>query len=213
MKIKDFLFNPVQVNCFVLWDDTKECIIIDPACYYDNEFKVLEKFITENSLIPKLAVATHFHFDHVMGAAKVCSHYNIPLAGHSRYVFMWEIGMFEQSMTFGFRMQEPPEPKILLEHGSIVNFGSTSLSVIHCPGHSPCGIALYNKESNSLFPGDILFNSSIGRTDLPGGDHEQLISGIKKNLLTLPDDTVVYPGHNESTTIESEKKGNPFFTF
>lgn len=212
MKINQFTFNPLQVNCFVLWDETKECIIVDPSCFYEQEYEALDRFISAQGLVPKIAVATHFHFDHVMGAAEVCRKYSIPLAGHSRYGFMWEIGMFEQSKTFGFSMQEPPEPTVLLEQDSSVSFGNQRLTVLHCPGHSPCGIALYHQESASLFCGDILFHSSIGRTDLPGGDYEQLIHSIRSRIFVLPDDVIIYPGHMENTRVEREKRSNPFFS-
>jgi hydroxyacylglutathione hydrolase len=211
MKIKLFVFNPVQVNTYVAYDDTKECVIIDPGCCNDQESGILKKFISENSLVPKMAVATHFHFDHLMGAADVCSHYNIPLAGHKKYIFWWEIGMLEQAQSFGFSMKEPPEPTILLEQGSTLQFGNTTFKAIDCPGHSPCSIALYHQESFTLFSGDVLFNMSIGRTDLPGGDFDQIIDSIKKRFFTLPEEVTVYPGHGESTTVGAEKRGNPFF--
>lgn len=211
MNIQPFAFNPLGVNCFVLWDETQECVIIDPSCYYDKEMEILSAFIKEKSLTPKMSIATHFHFDHVMGAAMVCRQFNIPLAGHKNYGFMWEIGMFEQSMTFGFTMDEPPVPTILLEQGSTVSFGNETLETLHCPGHSPCGIALYQKENAALFCGDILFHMSIGRTDLPGGDHEQLLQSIRNRIFTLPGNVTVFTGHGEPTTVEREKNHNPFF--
>lgn len=211
MKIKLFVFNPIQVNTFIVSDETKECVIIDPGCSTDEEFNALKKFITENSLVPKAAVATHFHFDHIMGTAKVCSHYNIPLAGHKQYVFLWKTGLCNHALSFGFSMKQPPEPLILLDQGNLFKFGNTEFKTLYCPGHSPCSIALYHQESLSLFCGDVLFNMSIGRTDLPGGDYNQLINSIRKRIFTLPDDVTVYPGHGESTTVGAEKEGNPFF--
>ena len=211
MKIKTFTFNPIQVNTFVVYDESNECIIIDPACYFEDEFKILDSFIKENSLIPKYAVASHFHFDHLMGAAEVWSKYNIPLAGHKNYSLLWEIGMTEQARSFGFDMKQPPLPSVLFEHGSVLSIANTTFNIIHLPGHSPCGIALYNKDASALFCGDVLFEMSIGRTDLPGGNYDQLIESIKKQLFTLPPYTIVYPGHGDSTTIMREMKGNPFF--
>lgn len=211
MNINLFVFNPIQVNTYVVYDETKECVIIDPGCCNEEEFNALNKFITENSLIPKAAIATHFHFDHMLGAADVCGHYKVPLAGHKKYTFWWEIGMSEQSQSFGFRMKEPPKPTIILEQGGTLQFGNTTFRAIDCPGHSPCSIALYHQESLSLFCGDVLFNMSIGRTDLPGGDYNQLINSIRKRIFTLPEDVTVYPGHGESTTVGAEKEGNPFF--
>jgi len=146
-----------------------------------------------------------------MGAAKVCSSYNIPLAGHKDYELLFKrFDISTQAMSFGFDVENPPLPSILLDEDYELELGNDKLKIIHIPGHSPCGIAIYSELNNFLIPGDILFHGSIGRTDLPGGNHNQLIEGIKAKLLVLNEETVVYPGHGPETTIKYEKWSNPF---
>ncbi len=210
LQIKTFAFNPLFVNCYVI-HDSKEALIVDPSCYFENEQKQLEQFIEENNLDVKHLVVTHFHFDHLMGAAFVSSRWQVPLSAHKDYVYL--AGNFDistQSLYFGFQVKNPPKPKILLEDGDIITIGKNELKVIHVPGHSLCGICLYNEQSKLLITGDTLFEGGIGRTDLTGGDLQQLLENIRRKLLILPDDTVVFPGHGSSTTIQQEKLYNTF---
>jgi len=211
IKIKEFTFNPIQVNCYIIYNEQYECIIIDPSCYFEDECTLLQNYITNNNLCPKLSIATHFHFDHLMGASFVFKQYGIKLYGHKDYKLLFEkFDIKNQIQLFDFKMEMPNEPIVELEHGNNIKFGSETLEIIHVPGHSPCGIAVYCKNQNFLFSGDILFEDSIGRTDFYRGDYNLLISGIKEKLLILPDNTIVFPGHGNKTTIGKEKKYNPF---
>lgn len=211
IKIKEFTFNPIQVNCYVVYNENNDCIIIDPSCYFENEYNELEQFIVHNNLKPKELIATHFHFDHLMGVAKISKKYNIPLSGHQDYGILFEkLDLKTQIQYFDFDMEIPNPPAKLLKDGDVIKMGVDELKVIHVPGHSPCGIALYCKLQNILFSGDILFEGSIGRTDLYSGDYNLLVSGIQKKILVLPENTMVYPGHGASTTIGNEIRNNPF---
>jgi glyoxylase-like metal-dependent hydrolase (beta-lactamase superfamily II) len=209
MKIKIFPFNPLQENTFVLYDETGECAIVDPGCLTDDEFNVLNSFITDNHLKPVKLINTHCHFDHIFGVNKCREKYGLHWEAHPDDAFLVESAPSQGAM-FGMNIPpiEPPE-KFLNEAGS-VKFGNTSLQLFHVPGHSPGSLCFYNAESSMLIAGDVLFRGSIGRTDLPKGDYDTLIEGIKQKLLVLPGNVVVYPGHGPTTTIAEEKTGNPF---
>lgn len=211
IKIKEFIFNPVQVNTYVLYSENKECLIIDPGCYFESEFITFYKFIEENELKPIGIIATHFHFDHLMGCAPIAKKYGIKLSGNAGYKLLFEhmdIGL--QAELFGFEMEMPPLPETELKEGDILFLDKYELKVLHIPGHSPCGIALYCEEQKFVIVGDILFNGSIGRTDLYMGNSDTLLNGIKQKLLVLDNETKVYTGHGEETTIGKEKQSNPF---
>jgi hydroxyacylglutathione hydrolase len=211
IQIKSFVFNPIQVNTFVLYAENNECIIIDPGCYYKSEFEKLYAFIDESKLHPIAMIATHFHFDHVMGCAEIAKKYNIGLYGHKDYKLLFrQLDIKKQSMMFDFNFELPPFPEKALNDNDEIFLGTDIINVIHVPGHSPCGIALYIKESNMLLSGDILFDGSIGRSDLYMGDMDLLVSGIRSKILSLPDNTVVYCGHGFDTTIGKERISNPF---
>lgn len=209
-KIKIFVFNPFQENTFILYDDTKECIVIDAGCNEEYEFQQIDQFIQENNLQLKSVVNTHCHIDHIMGNAYLTKKYNVDSVAHKEDMPLIERSK-DMAMAFGFEVEEPPVPNILVDEGDEIKFGNTVLQVRHVPGHSPGSIALYNENENYVIVGDVLFAGSIGRTDLPGGDYDTLISSIQNKLFTLKDDVVVYPGHGEKTTIEQEKNTNPFF--
>jgi len=211
IQVKAFTFNPIQVNCYVISAENNECLIIDPSCYFGSEYKELFQFIKNRSLKPVGMIATHFHFDHVMGAVKVGKEYGIQLAGHEDYKLLFEnFDLPTQIQFFDFEMEIPNPPEKLLKDGDIIHIGNEVLKVLHIPGHSPCGIALLCEQQNIVFSGDILFEGSIGRTDLYMGDSALLISGIQKKLLVLNENTVVYSGHGAFTTIGDEKRNNPF---
>lgn len=209
MKIKIFEFNPVSVNTYVLYDDTKECVIIDPGCYSQDEKKVLLDFILDNDLVVKHLLNTHLHFDHVFGDPFIADRFNVVIEANKGDEFLLE-QMPLQLQMFGFDSSNTTIPKIgkYLNENDIIQFGHQSLLVLHIPGHSPGSIVFYNEKENSIFVGDVLFRGSIGRTDLVGGNHELLIKGIKEKLLKLPSDTVVYSGHGPLTTIGQEKRTN-----
>ncbi len=210
-KLKTFVFNPLMVNCYVVWSENGDAAIIDPSCYSEDEQNKLVQFIESNHLQVKHIIITHYHFDHVMGAHFVTNKFSVPLSIHKDYVYL--AGNFDipvQIQFFGFDMKNPPKPKILLEEGDEIQIGRDVLKVIHVPGHSPCCISLYADESLFVITGDILFEGGIGRTDLALGDMDKLLSGIKEKLFTLPENTIVYPGHGGKTSIGEEKKYNTF---
>jgi glyoxylase-like metal-dependent hydrolase (beta-lactamase superfamily II) len=194
----------------VLYDESKECVIVDPGNFSPNEDEQLETFIFKNDLKPVYIIQTHNHLDHLFGAKHVAEKYQIPLACHADEVD-W-IKRFKATCAgYGLDMDdEPPMPDKLFAHGDVFEFGNSTLQIIHVPGHSAGGVAFYYKPNGLLFCGDILFENSIGRSDLPGGNHNLLIQGIKEKLFVLPDETKVLSGHGPSTTIGIEKMTNPF---
>lgn len=209
IQIKKFTFNPVQENTYVLYDESDECIIVDAGCYYDYERDELDKFITGNKLTPVKLVNTHCHFDHILGINHCRATYKIPFYAHPEDAFLIE-RIVESGERFGVPV-EPVEPADhVLEEGVSVTFGNSSLDVIHVPGHAPGHVVLHHKDQQFLLAGDVLFYGSIGRTDLPKGNFEQLISNIKNKLFPLADETTVYSGHGPETSIGFEKKNNPF---
>lgn len=209
MKIKKFTFNPVSVNAYLLWDETKEAVLIDPACFYPAEELELSRFIENEGLKIVHILNTHGHFDHLMGNDFATTKWNLKVKIHSGDAFM--AGQARQdAVFFGITMKNPASTSEPLSEGDLIKFGNSSLRVIHVPGHSPGSVAFYDKEDKLLVVGDILFEGSVGRTDLPGGSHELLITGIKEKLLTLDDEVVVYPGHGGHTTIGWEKRTNPY---
>jgi hydroxyacylglutathione hydrolase len=209
-QIKSFVFNPFQENTFLLFDETNECVVIDAGCNETNEQLELLTFIEENGLKLKLVLNTHCHIDHIMGNAFLVEKYGVSSVAHKADIPLLERSN-DMAIAFGFRIQKPPMPDVWVNHGDIIEFGNTKLKVLHVPGHSPGCIAFYCEKDEFVIVGDVLFKGSIGRADLPGGDYDTLISSIKENLFTLPENIVVYPGHGEKTTIGHEKKTNPFF--
>ncbi len=211
MKIKVFEFNPVSENTYVIYDDTNECIIIDAGCYFHEEKTQLLDFIVDNSLVVKHIINTHLHFDHVLGLNFVMDQFKLELQAHKADEFLLE-QLKSQLQMFGFPDNGEPAPKIgkYLTEEDIIKFGNQELKLFHVPGHSPGSLVFYNEKAGCMIAGDVLFRGSIGRTDLPQGNHQQLIDGIKAKLLGLPSETVVYSGHGPSTTIGYEKENNPF---
>jgi glyoxylase-like metal-dependent hydrolase (beta-lactamase superfamily II) len=209
ITIKSFIFSEFQVNTYVLYDESKQCIIIDPGCNNAHQQADLSGFISNQELRPVMLINTHGHIDHVAGDRFVKNAYNIPLAMHEKDVFLIEQAL-QFADFFAINAELPPAPDQLLKEGDEVHFGNSVLRVFHIPGHSPGSIVLYAEKDNLLIAGDVLFNGSIGRSDLPGGNHETLIKGINEKLMTLPRKTVVYTGHGPVTTIGHEYDTNPF---
>ncbi len=210
VQIKIFVFNSFQENTFLLYDETNECVIIDAGCNEEREYEKIDDFIKENNLTLKSIINTHCHIDHIMGNAYLVERYNVPSIAHKDDMPLIERSK-DMAMAFGLNVQEPPVPNQFVNEGDEIKFGNTALLVKHVPGHSPGSIALYNKKDNFIIVGDVLFNGGIGRTDLPGGDYDTLISSINEKLFSLNGDVVVYPGHGENTTIANEMNSNPFF--
>jgi len=207
--IKTFVFNEIQVNTYVLSDESKQCIIIDPGCNNARQQAELTGYIRDQQLQPVLLINTHGHIDHVAGDRFVSVTYKIPLAIHEQDVFLLNKAL-KFAELFAMEAEQPDAPDRLLKEGDAVRFGNSALSVFHIPGHSPGSIVLYAKEDKLVIAGDVLFYGSIGRSDLPGGNHKSLVRGITEKLMTLPRETVVYPGHGPATTIGHEYDTNPF---
>lgn len=209
MKVTSFTFNAFSENTYILSDDTKECVIIDPGCYDKSEKQQLAKFIENEGLKVVRLLNTHCHIDHVFGNKFVADTYKVELEIHEKDLEILR-AVPTYAPNYGFPNYEEQLPGAFLKEGEKVKFGNTELDVIFTPGHSPGHVVFYNKEKKICIGGDVLFQSSIGRTDLPGGNFDTLIQSIKKELFTLPDEVTVYPGHGPETTIGHEKKHNPF---
>ncbi|WP_163716587.1 MBL fold metallo-hydrolase [Mangrovibacterium lignilyticum] len=211
IQVKKFTFNPIQENTYVLYDETKECIIVDAGCYFDYEQKELSDFIAENQLNPVKLVNTHCHLDHIFGVTYCRTTYSIPFLAHQDDLFLVE-DIVAHGDRFGIPTEPVDGPDEYIEEGDLIQFGNSALELIHVPGHAPGSLVLYCKEQNFMLVGDVLFFGSIGRTDLPKGSYEQLIGNIKQKLLILPEETLIYSGHGPETSIGFEKKSNPFLT-
>lgn len=209
IEVKSFTFNPFMENSYVLYDETKECIIIDPGCSNAEEEKILSEFISSNDLKPVRLINTHCHIDHIVGNAFVSNKYNLDLEAHKLEIPILASTEM-QAQYFGFSINKSPEIKIFLEEGDKVYFGKSSLDILFTPGHCPGEISFYSKEDKFIIGGDVLFQLGIGRTDLPGGDYATLIETIKTKFFSLEDDCIVYSGHGPSTNIAFEKANNPF---
>lgn len=210
MDIAVFTFNPFQENTYILYDETKECVIVDPGCNDENERKQLVDFISANDLKPVHLVNTHCHIDHVLGNAFVAKQYDLELTSHKGekdVLYMQD----HVSGMYGIPYEKSPEITRFLDEGDELMFGNTSMKVLFTPGHSPASISFYEKDGGVLVSGDVLFHGSIGRTDLPGGDFDTLINHIKNKFFVLPDDVRVFSGHGPMTTIGHERTSNPFF--
>lgn len=209
MEIKSLVFNPFYENTYVLWDETHEGVIVDPGCYEHYEKKELIAFIETNNIDIKTIVNTHCHIDHVLGNYEMKNHFQCPvwIPEHEAEVFR-EVEV--RASTWGIQGYTPADVDRYLKEGESISFGNTSLKSILVPGHSPGHLVFYYEREKKLIGGDVLFRESIGRTDLPGGNHQDLITNIQTKVYTLPDETEVFPGHGPSTTIGHEKANNPF---
>ncbi|MDN3587751.1 MBL fold metallo-hydrolase [Pedobacter aquatilis] len=211
IKIKIFTFNAYGENTYVLFDETNECVIIDSGMYEGFEQNELVAFIKENDLKPVLLLNTHCHLDHVFGNKFVFDNWGLkPQFNKGELQVLQAVPSYAPQMGFS-NYELSPEPETFLGESGTVTFGNSSLDLIFAPGHSPAHLCFYSKADGFLIGGDVLFYQSIGRTDLPGGNHQQLINNIKTKIFTLPDECKVYPGHGPSTTIGFEKQNNPFF--
>ena len=211
MQWKIFTNNPWQENTVVLYDETNEAVIIDCGCFTETERQRLSDFIQNNQLKPVALLDTHLHIDHIFGNTFIRERYGLSARAHEGDAF-WLRDFDRYAAMFGVSGMTPPPPLgPYLQEGELIRFGHSELEAIHVPGHSPGGVCFYSKAAKLLVAGDVLFQGSIGRADLPGGNPQALTDGIRKKLFTLPDDVTVIPGHGPCTTIGEEKRTNPFF--
>ncbi len=209
LKVKVFTFSPVQENTYVLYNEHNKAIIIDPGCYFSAEQETLKNFIKDTGLEPVRLLNTHCHLDHVFGNKWVAKTWKLEPWLHAGEEQMLKLAPLSGE-KWGLPFENYEGPLHFLEEGETIFLDEDELRVILAPGHSPASICFYCEKQKLLIGGDVLFRQSIGRTDLPGGDHETLLKSIREKLFVLPDDVTVYPGHGINTTIGYEKKHNPF---
>ena len=211
LKVAKFGFYMFGINTYVVYDpEAKEAAIVDPGMSRKDEFEAMEKFIEREGLKVTHLINTHLHIDHAVADNWVKARYGVPVEAHEADAMLGE-RIKQQAIMFGVQAEDAAvEIERRLEEGDVVRIGYGELHVLHVPGHSPGSICLYDKEDGFVIVGDALFEGSIGRTDLPGGNHRQLIDAIRSKLLTLPKDTVVLSGHGDATSIGREMEGNPY---
>jgi glyoxylase-like metal-dependent hydrolase (beta-lactamase superfamily II) len=209
--VKVFKFSPIQENTYLLYNDTHKAIIIDPGCYTIEEQETLKRFLTDNQLEPVQLVNTHCHLDHVFGNDWVHKTYGLELYLHPNEEKMLEFAP-KSGENWGMPFINYSGPLHFLSQENTISLGADQLSIRFTPGHSPGSISFYCAEQGFIISGDVLFYESIGRTDLPMASHEQLLNSIKEQMLTLPDEVIVYSGHGRPTTIGHERKNNPFLS-
>ena len=203
ITIEKFTFNPFQENTYILFDETKECVVIDPGCCGRHEKKILLSFIEDNGLTPFQLLNTRCHVDHIQGNYIIARDFELKLAAHKLEIPILE-GSVEWGMQYGIRGDLSPAVEIFLEEGDIIEFGNSFVEVIFVPGHSPGHIAFVNHDEKFIINGDVLFKGSFGRYDLRGGDIYVLSHSIQTKLFCLEDDYIVYAGHMGETTIGAE---------
>lgn len=210
INIKAFEVNYFSENTYLLYDETNEAVLIDCGCMEKEEERELSEFIADNHLVLKRYLCTHLHLDHIFGNEFVYKTYGLSPEAHKADVEMLP-SPEKQAVLFGIPQRiNTVSVKKFLSGGEIVRFGNAELEVLTVPGHSPGSVAFYNKENGFIIVGDVLFAGSIGRSDLWGGNHDILLAAINDKLLSLPDETIVYPGHGVATTIYDEKMNNPY---
>ncbi len=209
LTLQSFTYGPFQENTYVLYNEHNEAIIIDPGMYELNEFDAFFSYLSEMDLKPTLLLNTHTHIDHIFGNAAVVMKYKVPLAFHELDKPVFDHQLTARAM-YNLTFVPSPAPDYYLKENELVTLGSDSLQILLCPGHSPGSVCFYHKEQQFIIGGDVLFQQSIGRSDLPGGDYDTLVNSIHTQLFTLPDEVSVYSGHGPKTSIGFEKMNNPF---
>ncbi|MGG6544382.1 UNVERIFIED_CONTAM: MBL fold metallo-hydrolase [Prevotella sp. 15_C9] len=210
IKVERFVCNMLQENCYLLWDDTRECVIIDCGAFYPEERKAIARFIADNRLQPMRIIGTHAHLDHQFGSGAMAAKYGLPVECSPWDAPLME-GLDKQAkQLFNMNLDFPlPEKIKYYEEGTAIRFGNHQLEIMETPGHTPGSVTLYCREEGIAFTGDTLFRGSVGRTDFPGGNRFQMINSLRE-LSQLPDETNIYTGHGETTTIGYELAHNPF---
>ena len=209
LKLRSFVFSPIQENTYVIFNETGSCLIIDPGCYFDAEKDELAQFISDEALKPVMLINTHCHLDHVFGNKFIAEKYNLTLQIHEKEKVLLEFAP-ASGLMWNMPFDNYTGDLIHLEEGDTIKLGDDELKVLLTPGHSPGSISFYCEKQQFVISGDVLFNRSIGRTDLPGGDLDTLLGSIREKLFALPNEVKVYSGHGPVTTIGEEKRENPF---
>lgn len=209
LNVQSFTFSPVQENTYVLYNEEGLCCIIDPGCYFASEEAQLKSFIDNHQLKPLYLLNTHCHLDHIFGNRFIHKVYGLTLHLHKLEKQVLDFGPVSGQM-WQLPFDNYDGELNFIKEGDQTRLGNDVLDTLFTPGHSPGHVCFYDKAAKFLIGGDVLFNGSIGRTDLPGGDFATLEQSIKTKLFLLPGDVIVYPGHGPSTTIGDEMKTNPF---
>jgi glyoxylase-like metal-dependent hydrolase (beta-lactamase superfamily II) len=210
LYLKTFTFNAFQENTYLVYDEKGEAIIFDPGNSNNTENSLVKNFIEEKKLCLSRLILTHAHLDHVLGNRFISDNYGLLPEVNENDLFLIE-GMMQTANMYGVPAEESPMPEKFIHEGDKIKLGEFTFECLHTPGHSPGSICFYNAQNKFAIVGDVLFYGSIGRTDLPRGNHEDLLNSIREKLFVLPDDVKVYSGHGPSTTIGFEKNNNPFF--
>ncbi len=210
IKVETFVFNPFGENTYLVYDDLlNEGFIVDPGCLEKEEYNELKEFIKIKNIKIIYILVTHGHLDHIFGVKRIKQYYNAGYYYPKNELHFYDI-MQSEAMKYGISYEIPPKPDYFYDENNVIKCCETDIRFLSTPGHSPDSYCIYLEKENLCFTGDVLFNESIGRTDLWGGNYEKLITSIKSKLFTLPDDTIIYPGHGDKTTIGYEKTNNPF---
>ncbi len=209
LHLQSFTCNPIQENSYLIYNDQKQCLFIDPGFYFPNEKQMIKDFVDQHQLQPVGLINTHCHLDHVFGNLFIAETYELKLQIHEKEIPVLDYAPVS-GLTYNMPFDNYQGEKIFLTEGDVIRLGEDELAVLFTPGHSPGSLSFYCAAQDFVISGDALFKGSIGRTDLPGGDHATLIRSIKEKLLVLPASTKVYSGHGPVTTIEMEKRENPF---
>ena len=209
LQLKSFCFGPFQENTYLLYEENKHAWIIDPGNSNNKENTQLKNYIEEQGLKLERLLLTHGHIDHIMGNRFIFDTYGLLPEVHEADLFFID-NLMKSATLYGLHCEPSPTPEKYLQEGDRLFLGTHAFDCFHTPGHSPGSISFYQAENNFILSGDVLFYGSVGRSDLPLGDHDTLIASIKNKLMKLPDDTVVYSGHGQSTTIGAERHYNPF---
>lgn len=211
LQIKSFVFNPVEENTYIIYNEFNDCVIIDPGCYFDDEKDALLQFIKEMGLKPQMLLNTHCHLDHVFGNRFIAEKFNLKLHLHEKDKPVLDFAP-ASGLMYNLPFDNYSGELIFLEEGQPVVIGDDTMNILFTPGHSPGSISFYSPVYKFIISGDVLFYHSIGRTDIPLGDPVTLIKSIKEKLLVLPGETVVHSGHGPVTSIAEEKQFNPFLS-
>ena len=209
IQVVSFTFNPIQENTYVLTNEKRQALIIDPGCYFTAEERTLQNYLDEGGFTPVQLINTHCHYDHVFGNYFIAKKYGLELMIHPNEEMLLKVAPTYVAQ-YGLSFTNYTGKLHFLAAGDVVKLGDDELKILFTPGHSPGSICLYCEAQHFVIGGDVLFRESIGRADLPGGNAAQLMQSIRTQLYTLPDETIVYPGHGEPTTIGWEKTNNAF---